>query len=626
MIEFSSKWESKEIAGKALFFVCPEIDGELLKSFPGNIDPQRILLSAYLILGHTAKRLTVANEMIQKAVAVPSIVMQSCQNFSDVKPSIEYYLFLILKAAVLYDRLLEQNAITPNELLTSTKALFPLTSFKTTSRSSNDEFGMDQQCLWVVSEWFYAYHFEEGIDYCVQLAKAALKTDSEQSIRLFGSIWWEITVDLLPSAIDGLKQKRTPEAQKARAIAIGRILRICTHTQNWSQMVQNWAKLGCVSYARDVRGDVGSWTRAATLSCMNDLLSPFKVEFCSQQWTGYANVGTICEEEPLNEFDPLSLGSCLFPDGKFWGLEAETRRASLDSDTIDCFAELALKQLMEQHTKIRQLAAELLFKLDRSTPFIQFIVALVPSELQNSSLACMPSLMKCLIHAVKHREVRSILLRGLIYTVGGNTPTVTEMMSKELIEVISDESITREVFAELVQILKEEASAHRNGFYPALRTLILCCESVDLTTVLDASLQLSLSTLIPKLAAWQTKNKNTAVMKSLLDLYTLLLPLWKPESRAISLALPFLEYPNAAIRTEAAQVLYMHLSMSGVEPEAQNILESGGFGSNDFKLAVDRLRPFCSYSVCTTNNSMKSEAFLSEPRSFYFELPFHSSH
>ena len=472
--------------------------------------------------------------------------------------------------------------------------------------SEKDDFAMDQQCLWVTSEWLFAHQCKEGIEYCRQLANFALQTNTQHSLRLFGSIWWEITLDLLPSAIDAMQQKRAPDAQQALATAIGRLLRICPRDSKWSQMVQNWAKLGCASYAREVRGDVGSWTRSATLSCMNDLLYPFAVDLGSLKWTGFATVGTICEDEPLNVFFPLSLGSCLFPDGRSWGLKEEEKKKKVgeENEVVDCFVKLALKQLMEQHTKIRQLAADLLFGLDRTTPLIQMVVGLIPPELQNSSLASMPSLMKCLIHAVKLSELRPTLLRGLIYTVGGNTPTVTEEMSKELIEVIGDDAVAKEVLAELVVILKEEASAHRNGFYPALRTLILCCESVDLGAVLGAELQLELYRLIPKLAVWQAKNKNTAVMKSLLDLYALLLPLWTPDRSILAKALPFLEYPNPAIRSEAAQVLYMHLSMNGLDPEAQAVLEGGSFGSANYKDSVAALRKLCSsFSVCSNKQA-----------------------
>ena len=605
-LQYESKWENKELIGKALFFVCPELEWKDIGVSDLELCARQIISSAYLILGHVAKHQTLDPQILKKAIAVPPLFLEVSQPCNTVKPSLQYYFFLLLKATILYDRLMNESTLSSEEVMASLKALFPLSFLKSISLSEKDDFAMDQQCLWVTSEWLFAHQCKEGIEYCRQLANFALQTNTQHSLRLFGSIWWEITLDLLPSAIDAMQQKRAPDAQQALATAIGRLLRICPRDSKWSQMVQNWAKLGCASYAREVRGDVGSWTRSATLSCMNDLLYPFAVDLGSLKWTGFATVGTICENEPLNVFFPLSLGSCLFPDGRSWGLKEEEKKKKVgeENEVVDCFVKLALKQLMEQHTKIRQLAADLLFGLDRTTPLIQMVVGLIPPELQNSSLASMPSLMKCLIHAVKLSELRPTLLRGLIYTVGGNTPTVTEEMSKELIEVIGDDAVAKEVLAELVVILKEEASAHRNGFYPALRTLILCCESVDLGAVLGAELQLELYRLIPKLAVWQAKNKNTAVMKSLLDLYALLLPLWTPDRSILAKALPFLEYPNPAIRSEAAQVLYMHLSMNGLDPEAQAVLEGGSFGSANYKDSVAALRKLCSsFSVCSNKQA-----------------------
>ena len=611
IIQSESKGEAKELAGKALFFVCPEIKQEEIDVNPAEIAADLIIWNANLILGYTAKFQSLDPRFLKKSISTLSLVSQKSNSSIPSAHSMNSNdSFLLLKAIVLYDQIMNENVISVEEVMTSFKALFPLSYLKSTSYSKNNDFGMDQQCLWVTSEWLFAHQCNEGIDYCRNLAKAAFEANTAHSMRLFGSIWWEITLPLLPSAIDGMKLKADPEAQKARALAIGRLLRICPHTPTWSQMVQNWAKLGCANYTREIRGDVGSWTRSATLSCMNDLLRPFQVDFSSREWTGYANVGKACEDEPVNGFFPLSVGSCLFPDSKCWGLEEEKGQASLDGEIIDCFVRLALKQIMEQHTRIRQLAADLLFGLDRSTPLIQMVIALIPAEHQNSSSASMPELTKCLIGAVKLPTLRPTLLRGLIYTVGGNAPRETASMSKELIEVIGEESTAKAVFPELVAILKEEASAHRNGFYPALRTLILCCESVDLEMVLDPKLQGELYHLIPKLAVWQTKNANAAVVKSLLDLYALMLPLWTPERNVIAPALPFLEYPNAVIRNEAAQVLYMHCSMNGIEPEAQTILESGSFGSASFKESVAALQSLCSLScsVCATNNPVRSVA------------------
>ena len=594
-----------------------------------EIAANTVIWNAYLILGYAAKFQSLDPQFLKESIRILSLISQKANSstpFTSSKNDTNLS-FLLLKAIVLYDRIMNENVISAEEVLASFKALFPLSYLKSTFFAKNNDFGMDQQCLWVTSEWLFAHQCNEGVDYCRDLAKAALEANTGHSMRLFGSIWWEITLRFLPSAIDGMKLKADPEAHKARALAIGRLLRICPHAPNWSQMVQNWAKLGCADYTREIRGDVGSWTRSATLSCMNDLLRPFRVDFSSREWTGYANVGKACEDEPVNCFFPLSVGSCLFPDSKCWGLKEEKGKASLDSEIIDCFVRLALKQIMEQHTRIRQLAADLLFGLDRNTSLIQMVAGLVPAEHQNSSSASMPELTKCLVGAVTLPALRPTLLRGLIYTVGGNSPRETKSMSKELIEVISDESTAKAVFPELVVILKEEASAHRNGFYPALRTLILCCESVDLATVLDPKLQGELYQLIPKLAIWQTKNQNTAVVKSLLDLYALMLPLWTPERNVLAPALPFLEYPNAMIRNEAAQVLYMHCAMNGIEPEAQTILESGSFGSANFKESVTALRSLCSFScsVCATNNPVRSVASSPAPKSSCLESPFRSS-
>ena len=63
-------------------------------------------------------------------------------------------------------------------------------------------------------------------------------------------------------------------------------------------------------------------------------------------------------------------------------------------------------------------------------------------------------------------DLTPTLLRGLVYTVGGNTPTVTEQAVREFAARCAEEEVARRVATELVAILGRGAGAEAERLLP----------------------------------------------------------------------------------------------------------------------------------------------------------------
>lgn len=540
-----------QLAGKALFFITPEIEPiSDWQSFSPRVVDGKLVVLANTIAGFALKRQQLSITTMQQVMSL--ILHPPNLEISRGEPVLRRRecLLYLLKSVVLSIIMAKSEGVSSEEVVLAFKTLFPL-SFSFSKWCTRDmEFHIEEQCLWVVSEWFFRHQLIQGIDYCTQLAKAAIQTGSEYGIHILGSIWWEITLPLLPSLIDQLLIKHPPEIQEAFVTIIGRLLWVQPHTDAWSQLVKNWAKAGCTCYTREIRGDVGSWTRLATISGMVEILHSCELGFDLLELKGYRKLGLTEEGETLVQFQPLTLGSCIFPDGNMVmlnGNKSENEdKVTLPNDVLNCFVELSLKQLAEQHTKIRCKAALLLSKISGDTPLLQCVRIAFPQQVLSPDSLSQSDLFHHVVMAVKEPMLRPLLLRGLIYTVGGNTPVITEQVSKELVALISDETIAKEVIPELATILIEESKAGHNGYLPALRTFIVCSESVDLETVLSEPERETLQILIKQWAEHYCKK--IVVVKSLLDLYSLLLPTWSVSKEYISTGIVFLTSSFPTVR------------------------------------------------------------------------------
>ena len=134
-----------------------------------------------------------------------------------------------------------------------------------------------------------------------------------------------------------------------------------------------------------------------------------------------------------------------------------------------------------------------------------------------------------------------------MYTVGGNTPTVTEQAVREFAARCAEEEVARRVATELVAILGEELERKQNGFYPALKTLLVCGESCDLPSVLEPAAMADLKGVMER--AFQRFSGKVVVIRSLFELHQQLFSSYDSETDLIRASLPYLScaFPSVSI-------------------------------------------------------------------------------
>lgn len=285
-----------------------------------------------------------------------------------------------------------------------------------------------------------------------------------------------------------------------------------------------------------------------------------------------------CESEyqPLH-FLPPSRGACLFPDASALVERLPPNVASspreVDVAVGEAVGRVALKQLCEQHAAVREAAFACLVTLQRHAvpcAFTRALQGLLPAEFSHAGVihaviaalarpdtcgASVPSSEQSSQSSLQSSlqsssqtssqmtsqpppNLTPILLRGLIYTVGGNTPTVTEQAVREFAAVCAEEKVARRVATELVVILGDELERKQNGFYPALRTLLVCGESCDLPSVLKPAVIADLKEVLKK--AFQKFSSKVVVIRSLCELHQQLFSSYDSDGNLICDSLPYL--------------------------------------------------------------------------------------
>lgn len=413
------------------------------------------------------------------------------------------------------------------------------------------QYSQEESCLLVCSQWFYQHHHSQGIAFCTSLVNQALQNPTEYSIHLYGSIFWKISPDSIDLAITLIKKRLDPGVLECLAIVISRLLSVQPIDDAWLRRLTSWFDACCSCYVRDTRGDVGSWTRIAGISGLQLLLDKLILSF-PVGWTH--SLSTCSHLKGINEYIvtnygiatildnsfitylPLTEGSTLYPSSStvFESIQISPGSFSLLKESVvESLTKPLLKQMAEQHSVIRDHAHHIFVFLHNlqsyETPFLK--------DLMSYPMTDESSIIEQLIYYLRYEELADIVLQGFIFLIGGNTPGITEEGTSQFLSYLN-ESHNQRIIPSLLKIMKNEFVKGNNGFYPALKTFVVCLEVVDIMNSMSTEELNDIPELIVK-ASIRYKNR-VAVLKLLLELLQVISVSIGTTKELISLFIPFL--------------------------------------------------------------------------------------
>ena len=561
-----------ELAGKAAFFSACRIPAvladtlllPLLRTDWGQLT-KRVKSGYLVLLGQTLGGLAKAQYALSQECVeeldrfLPTL---SPRHFGRGKTAslLRSCSALFLKNCVLYLDMTGREGVSPNVIVSLLKQFFPR-SIAGSWNPSDSRFGVEEACLTVLSRFVLKRNITAGIDYCRTLAESALtesgrKCGTTHGFYLLGAIWWELTVSLQPSLLSLLSLSRTADMNEAIAVVMGRLLRVSSEKE-WRASGVEWVRVCCNKYQRDVRGDVGSRTRMAAISGLKEILlkmvwrdaettqTPIRIHD-TEIVTAYGNAhvvkGVEAEYQPTT-YLPLSLGSLLFPEGVCYEESIPQSCGipphEIDKELVDVLSPSLLKQLCEQHSCIREECFDCLSILLQYAPPTSTLILEMKPILQQ------PYSEKIVIDAVMQSlanpALRPIILRGVIYLVGRYVPDMLDAECFAFLRPLSNEETMRSVVTELVTILGEELELCQDGFYPAVKTLLLCVQAYDGTVARSAVPCAQLIEWIEK--GYNRYSKIIAVVESLRELYEEMIYDFTSVSDVIRCGLLFLTSP-----------------------------------------------------------------------------------
>ena len=635
-----------ELAGKAVFFSAQRAATTVLTcvlqpilqanwaELPWRVFRGYLTLLAQGVGGFARAGVSLPREMVRECLRLLTVPPKRFHSRGRESSDLRNARLLLLKNLVLFCELTHDSGVSLNEIHSALTTFFPCPSPTSVGRLVGGcvggcvggsvggsvggclagswpqrqlRFTVEEGCLQVLSRFLAQQAFAAGIQHCRQLADAAVASGTEYAVHLFGAIWWEVSLPLLPRLLQRLPHA-PPEVAEAITTVAGRLLRVGVGAPDWGELLVRWVNGGCACYARDIRGDVGSWARVATLGRLQEVLLarvwaapqgtlPARLddpEIATAFGTAMAVPGCESEYQPLS-FLPPGRGACLFPDATALVESLPQTRASspreVEAAVSEAVVPAVLKQLCEQHAAVREAAFACLTTLLRhaapAAVLTRSLSALLPTEFSHAgvihaviaALATERSPVQSLSQSLQQPAKQSpssqessqessqqssqlssqlsndtpqsdltpTLLRGLVYTVGGNTPTVTEQAVREFAARCAEEEVARRVATELVAILGEELERKQNGFYPALKTLLVCGESCDLPSVLEPTAMADLKGVMER--AFQRFSGKVVVVRSLFELHQQLFSSYVSETDLIRASLPYLScaFPSVSI-------------------------------------------------------------------------------
>ena len=532
-----------ELAGKAVFFTACRIPAALAdtllfpllrtdwKQLTKRVKSGYLVLLAQTLGGLAKAEYALSQECMQELERfLPTLSLRHpCRGKSALL--FRSCCALFLKNYILYLDMTHREGVSAHVIVSLLKQYFPL-SIPGPWNTSDSHFGVEEACLTVLSRFVLKRNIPAGISYCHALAESALKSGTDYGIYLLGAIWWELTISLQPSLLTQLAASRSPDLTKAIAVVLGRLLRASSE-EEWKKSGVEWLRVCCNQYQRDVRGDVGSWTRMAAISGMKEILlkmvwreaehtqTPIRI-YDTEIVTAYGNAhvvnGVEAEYQPTN-YLPLSLGSLLFPEGVCYEESIPQNCGipphEIDKGLGDVLSPLLLKQLCEQHSCIREGCFDCLSILLRYAPPTTALLSEMKPILQQTYSDT--NVINAAIRSLSNPALMPILLRGLIYLLGKSGPDMLDSDCYVFLQQVSNEEMIRPVVTELVAILGEELELSQNGFYPTVKTLLLCVQSYDCTDSLSEASYSQLIDLIEK--GYNRYSRIIAVVQSLSELY-----------------------------------------------------------------------------------------------------------
>lgn len=630
-----------ELAGKAVFFSVQRAATTVLTcvlqpilqanwaELPWRVFRGYLTLLAQGVGGFAQAGVSLPHEMVRECLRLLTVPPKRFHSRGRESSDLRNARLLLLKNLVLFCELTHDSGVSLSEIHSALTTFFPCPSANGVSGCVGGcvggclagswpqrqlRFTVEEGCLQVLSRFLAQQGFAAGIQHCRQLADAAVTSGSEYAVHLFGAIWWEVSLPLLPRLLQRLPHA-PPEVAEAIATVAGRLLREGVDAPDWGELVVRWVNGGCACYARDIRGDVGSWARIATLARLQEVLLarvwaasqgplPARLddpEIATAFGTATAVPGCESEYQPLR-FLPLGRGACLFPDATALVEGLPPARAcsprEVEAAVSEAVVPAVLKQLCEQHAAVREAAFACLTTLLRhaapAATLTRSLRALLPAEFSHAGvihavIAALapgrspvqspspqqsqslqespdqssqqsPSSKQSQSPDQSHQQspqqsandtpqadFTATLLRGLVYTVGGNTPTVTEQAVREFAARCAEEEVARRVATELVAILGEELERKQNGFYPALKTLLVCGESCDLPSVLEPAAMADLKEVMER--AFQRFSGKVVVVRSLFELHQQLFSSYDSETDLIRASLPYLACAFPSVST-----------------------------------------------------------------------------
>ena len=436
-----------------------------------------------------------------------------------------------------------------------------------------------EKTLMTCSRWYSSHQDQQNLLYCSQLLQDCLQHPTEFSLHLISSLSSDLMVSSMDSLLSLFSKQLTPEVCESLVLCLGRLLLNMDVSVQWLDWLLQWVEKSCTCYMRDIRGDVGSWARSACILQLEELVDKLVLGFSNETPSSFTQpiqvqginkyiqteygIARMIDEEMI-QFCFGTEGSLLFPystipiqslysqadhfpptqsfnqDNHFPPTQSFNQdhhfpptQSNLPEEKIECLCKVLLKQSAEQHSIIRNHAYSILSYLLQlqpyQLPFLQHLQSYIKKDGDD--------LIDQLIFYLHLSDCVEIVMNGLIFVVGGNTPVLTEKTTKKFIEYLQTDPI--DGFLKLMlKILVNEFTKGNNGFYPALKTFTICIQTIFIQSMLSEEEMNQLLQIIKK-ASLRYKNK-IAVLNLLLELLQSIGSSIESSKEAVQLFLPFL--------------------------------------------------------------------------------------
>ena len=435
-----------------------------------------------------------------------------------------------------------------------------------------------EKTLMTCSRCYSSHQDQQNLLYCSQLLQDCLQHPTEFSLHLISSLSSDLVVSSMDSLLSLFSKQLAPEVCESLVLCLGRLLLNMDVSSQWLDWLLLWVEKSCSCYMRDIRGDVGSWARSACILQLEELVDKLILGFSNKTPSSFTQpiqvqginkyiqteygIARMIDEEMI-QFCFGTEGSLLFPystipiqslsqaddfpptqsfgqDNHFPPTQSlgqadnfPPTQLNIPEEKIECLCKILLKQSAEQHSVIRNHAYSILSYLIQlqpyQLPFLQHLQSYVKKEGDD--------LIDQLIFYLHLPDCVEIVMNGLIFVVGGNTPVLTEETTKKFIEYLQTDPI--DGFLKLMlTILINEYTKGNNGFYPALKTFTICVQTIFIQSMLSEEEMNQLLQIIKK-ASLRYKNK-IAVLNLLLELLQSISSSIESSKEAVQLFLPFL--------------------------------------------------------------------------------------